>query len=174
MRTDLNRKMEILANASTIDVAVLMSVGLVKSFILRPVSPGTARIPEAVVGGSLKRALPLDYTKNRATLILAISTHCHFCAESVPFFQRIRERAGDKIVTAVVLPETVEEGQRYVAERQIRATEVRQVSLAGLGAGGTPTILPVDDSGIIRNIWVGKLDAGGQDKVLSILADWHS
>jgi len=172
MRTELNRKAEVLANASTIIVAVLMSVGLVKSFILRPA--GTARLPEAVVGGSLKRALPIDYKKNRGTLILAISTHCHFCAESVPFFQRIRERVGDKIVTAVVLPETVEEGQKYLAERQVRATEVRQVSLAGLGVSGTPTILLVDDSGIIRNIWVGKLDASGQDKVLSILAGWHS
>ncbi|HEX3876506.1 MAG TPA: hypothetical protein VHW24_05950 [Bryobacteraceae bacterium] len=171
----IRRKIEVLANCATIVLAIIMSVALVRAFILRPNGVvGAPGIPVAKVGDSLKRALPINYDKHKATLVLAISTHCHFCAESVPFFQKLQERVGQDIAVAVVLPETVAEGQKYLAEKEIRAGEVRQVSLAGLGVGGTPTILLVDASGIVRNIWIGKLDSDGEEKVLTVLAGWPS
>ena len=73
-----------------------------------------------------------------------------------------------------VLTESVSEGQRYLAERGIHASDVRQAFLSGVGVSGTPTILLVDDSGIVRRLWVGKLSAEDEEKAIAVIRDWRS
>ena len=89
-------KLEIIANLATILVSLLLSVVLIRVFLLPPPVPATSR-PGPRVGMSIKDSLPgVDWAKNKRTLVLAISTKCHFCTESAPFFQLIdKEKAKD-------------------------------------------------------------------------------
>ncbi len=170
------RKIEAAANIATIVVAILLSVVLVKAFLL-PASPPShqalsARATNFIqVGTSLKdRLAGITWNRNGQTLLFVLSTQCHYCTESAPFFRQIRERAGKDVKLVGVLPQPVAEAEAYLNGEGVRLDEVKQVSLDKVGVTGTPTLLLVNSNGIVTQTWVGKLAPDKQDQVLKVLA----
>jgi hypothetical protein len=164
-------KLERVANITTILVSLLLSAVLVKQFLLPQARPGppTAGVT-ATKGTSLKGSLPgVDWAKNGRSLILAISTRCHFCTDSAPFFKRIaREKpAGTKLLA--VLPQAVEEARIYLDQEGVRVDDVRQAPLDSIKVSGTPTLLLVDNAGTVADVWVGKLEPSQEEDVLRAL-----
>ncbi len=89
--------------------------------------------------------------------MLALSTHCHFCTESAPFFRVLRGRADTKKLRLVAaFPETLEESRAYIANAGYSVDEIRQISLETVGVAGTPTILLLANDGLVSNIWRGE------------------
>jgi len=167
-----SKRLEALANITTIFVSLLLSAVLVKVFLL-PTGISTHASTnhlQAAKGTSLKESLPgVDWARNRRTLVLAISTKCHFCTESAPFFQRVgKERARDVKLLAV-LPQPVDEARKYLQSEGVQVDDVRQTTLASIGVSGTPTLLLVDKSGTVSDAWQGKLPADGEQEVLAAL-----
>lgn len=165
-------KIETTANVATIGVAVLLSAVLVKAYLLPAPSP---HIPPALaatsVGTSLKRQLPgIDWGKNGQTLILALSTHCHFCTESAPFFRRLGDEARKNVNMVAVLPESVAESEQYLKNEGVHVDQVKQASPGSIGVRGTPTMLLVNGRGAVTRVWVGKLGPRDQEQVLSVLS----
>jgi hypothetical protein len=114
----------------------------------------------------------VDWAKNGQTLLMVLSRDCHFCTESAPFYQRLsRETAGRPGIHLLALfPQEAEEGRKYLDNLGISVNEIRQAAPASTGAGGTPTLILVDQNGIIKKSWVGKLSAPEESEVLSQLA----
>ena len=76
-------------NVATIIVAPSLSTVLVKTYLLPNAAPnGIAAISAFDVvtkGKSVDgRALNVDWARNHRTLVLAISTTCHYCTQSPP------------------------------------------------------------------------------------------
>jgi len=146
---ELHRKIEAVANIATIGVAALLSAVLVKAYLL----PAKAQRPpqalaDAGVGTSLKARLPgVDWGKNGRTLVLAISTECHFCKESTPFYRKLQGQVGKSLKTVAVLPQPVAEAQEYLKGEGVHVDQVEQASMAGVGIRGTPTMLLVNGAG---------------------------
>ena len=168
----LSRKIEIAANVATIVVAALISTVVVKTYVFHnPVAGSTAAVvvPEVVKGKSVDgRALGVDWAKNHRTLVLAISTACHYCKDSVPFYQKLADREG-RVKMVAVLPQSVAEAQQYLNGAGVHVDEVRQVPLNTLGVRGTPTLLLVNDVGVVTDVWVGKLQPDQETQVLTAL-----
>lgn len=162
-------KLENLANLATIVVSVLLSVVLIRVFLLPQTRPAAASA-QPQVGMNMKQLLPgVDWAKNGRTLVLAISTQCHFCTESAPFFQRIdKERAKDLKLVAV-LPQAVDEGRKYLEGEGVQVDDVKQATLNAIGVTGTPTLLLVDNTGKVSQVWQGKLQPSGEEKVIAAL-----
>src|ERR1017187_6206610 len=125
-------KIEAVANVATIVVAGLLSVVLVKEYLL-PTSPSSrnpaavAAVEPAAVGTNLKDQLPgVDWSRNGRTLVLAISTHCHFCTESAPFFGRLKEEAGRSVKIVALMPEPVGEGASYLKAKGVSVDQIKQ------------------------------------------------
>jgi hypothetical protein len=162
-------RIETLANLMTVVVSLLLSVVLVKEFLLPPRARRAAG-PETVVGTSLKSSLPgLDWGKNGRTLILAISTRCHFCTDSAPFFKRIEKERPRDVELVAVLPQPVNEARKYLDGEGVHVEEVRQASLQSIGVAGTPTLLLVDARGKVSDVWRGKLQPDDEEKVIAAL-----
>jgi hypothetical protein len=122
------------------------------------------------VGTSLRGSLPdVDWGKNGRTLILAISTRCHFCAESAPFFKRVEKERPRDVKLVALLPQPVEEARRYLDGEGVHVDEVRQASPQSIGVAGTPTLLLVDARGKVSNVWRGKLQPDDEEKVIATL-----
>jgi hypothetical protein len=141
-----SRKIEFAANIATFVVAVLLSVVLVKAYFLPASSPRTNLRARATnfltVGASLAKRLPdIDWSRNRQTLVLALSTQCHYCTESAPFFRQIREKVGNNVKILAVLPQPVAESEAYLNREGVRMDGVKQASLEQIGVTGTPTML---------------------------------
>jgi thiol-disulfide isomerase/thioredoxin len=160
-----------IANIATIVVSVLLSVVLVKVFLLPPaVRPSSgSRSP---VGQNIKQSLPgVDWAKNKRTLVLALSTRCHFCTESAPFFQRIQKEAADNVKMVAVLPQDVADSRKYLEGEGVHLDDIKQATLTTIGVSGTPTLLLVDSSGKVAEAWQGKLQPDDEEKVIATLRD---
>lgn len=113
----------------------------------------------------------VDWEGNGRTLLLVLHKGCRFCTASAPFYQRpVRDVAGRGSVRLVAaLPEGVEEGTDYLKGLGVSIANVRQATPTSLGVRGTPTLILVDNRGVVAESWAGQLDAGGEGQVLSSL-----
>ncbi len=164
-------KLETAANLTTIVVSLLLSVVLVKVFLLpQPRPAASVARPQAAKGTGLKGVLQgVDWGANGRTLVLAISTGCHFCTDSAPFFQRISKTRPTSTKILAVLPQTVEESRKYLDQVGVRVDDVKQAPLDAIKVTGTPTLLLVDKAGTVTDVWIGKLSADGEAEVLHVL-----
>ena len=93
-----------------------------------------------------------DIAKDKRTLVLALSTQCHFCTESAPFFQRIRKETSKNLKMVAVLPQPVSESHKYLEGEGVQVDDVRQAPLTTIGVRGTPTLLLVDNVGSVQGV----------------------
>jgi len=97
------------------------------------------------------------------TLVLFVSKTCHFCEESVPFYQRlavVRSASSGHLKLVAAVPQAIEteaEANTYFADRGIALDAARPTSFRTIGMAATPTLALVDDRGIITDVWTGKL-----------------
>jgi hypothetical protein len=163
---NFQKHLEVFANTAMAIAAVLLSIVLVKEFLL----PRPQRAFGGRAGVASKVSLPgVDWAKSRKTLVLALSTQCHFCTESAPFFQRVAKTAAGRVKLLAVLPQPTVDAQNYLRGVGGRVDDVRQAPLDSIGVAGTPTLLFVNDSGTVTNVWTGKLSADKQAEVLHVL-----
>jgi hypothetical protein len=166
----LRERVEISANVAVIGVAVLLSAALIKVFFLPPRSQTYPRAADAIAAGtSLKGRIPgMDWKRNGRTLVLAISTQCHFCKVSTPFYHKVRAEL-KTLRTIAVVPQPANEAEQYLKDEGVRVDQVKQASLGDIGVRGTPTLLLVNSAGVVTNVWVGRLQPEREQQVLAAL-----
>lgn len=166
------KKIELVANLAIVAVALLLCTVLVKSYILPAPTHERARemaeTRKSIGRGDEVAISGIDWQKNGRTLLLALSSTCHFCTQSAPFYQRVVKERGDTQLVAL-LPQSAEEGRSYLEQLNITVADVRQASLARLGLSGTPTLILVSERGIVSDVWVGALAPSKENEVLSRL-----
>lgn len=162
----LYKRVELLANAAIVVLAVMLGVVLVKNHLLDPVRPTP---DEGLLRPGAKLPLPgVDWKGNGRTVVLAVASTCPYCTASAPFYQRMeRERGQTRLV--IFTPEPADVARQYLSGLGVSFDEVRQVPLNSVGIRGTPTLIVVDDTGSIVNSWVGKLRPAQEDEVLAQL-----
>jgi hypothetical protein len=162
MPTGISKKIELAANLAIVVVSCLLAVALVKAYFLNESSKEETLTPSVA-------SLDIPWNQKEQTLILALSRNCRFCTESAPFYKRLSQSKGNTHLVAL-LPQPVDEGREYLEQLGVSVDEVKQFSLEKIGVGGTPTLLLVDTSGVVKNSWVGKLSPEQEATVLSVLA----
>lgn len=170
--TSLSKKIEVLANLAIIVACCLLAVVLVKNHLFQKPSEGPNRTQTSVrdMQGTRLSSIDVDWAQSRQTLLLAMSSSCHFCSESAPFYKRLAEsKSGTRLVA--VLPEPAEDGQSYLKRLGVPVDEIKQLSLDRIGVQGTPTLLLVDNSGVVKKYWVGKIPPEQEESVVSALLD---
>jgi len=166
--SNLYKRVELLTNIAIIVVALLICVVLVKRYLLAPPAPAVVK---AIAAGE-KISLPdVDWQKHRQTLLIVLSQGCHFCAESVPFYQRLAKEASNRsdVQLVAVLPQPPDEGQKYLDELGVPIKDVKQAALSSIQVKGTPALILVDSQGIVSDAWVGKLPPDQEAEVISKL-----
>src|SRR5262249_42227358 len=104
-------------------------------------------------------------------LVFAVSTTCHYCTESAGFYRKLVEKCKQQHVhTVAVLPQSQTEAQAYLGGEGVNVDEIRQAPLSDLDIGGTPTLVLVDQAGVVKHVWQGKLPSTKEDDVVTTLA----
>jgi len=109
----------------------------------RPLPPPP---PEIAKGTEIKLPGASPATP-QPTLALALSKNCHFCQESVGFYQKLtafKNSSPQGLRMVAVLPQSKEEAAGYLKEHGIGADEVISMEVTKLGVRGTPTLLLLD------------------------------
>jgi thiol-disulfide isomerase/thioredoxin len=166
------KRVETLTNVAVIIVALLIGAAVVKRHLLADVSGKDKSPPAREIPAGSKVPLPdIDWGKNGKTLLLALSPGCHYCSESAPFYQRLAREtaAAGKAKLIAVFPTPVIESRKYLKEMAVEVYDVRQESLDAIGVTGTPTLILVDDTGVVTRAWIGQLQPDAEAEVLSNL-----
>jgi thioredoxin-related protein len=167
------KKIEAAANIAIIALVVLFGWTVFRgNFGASPAVSATAQASGPKVGMDLSQT-PLkdvDWTANKNTLVLGLQTTCHYCTESGPFFQKLALAASGSTKIVAVLPQSIEQSKEYLSKLGVRVDEVRTAPLSSISVSGTPTMMLVDEKGVVKNVWVGKLPDEQQSQVLSAIS----
>lgn len=161
------KRLEIIANIAVIIAAIALLIFLGRQEWIRHDSPSiaTARSLE----GRTIRLPGVQFTSQSDTLVMAISTQCHFCRASEPFYKELAEKYANRVKLVAVLPQPLREAEQYVHVSIAPNIQVISAPLASLGVTGTPTLLLVNSNGRVQKAWVGKLNDPSQQQVQSAL-----
>jgi thiol-disulfide isomerase/thioredoxin len=157
------RGLEITSNIAILLVAIAIGIVLVKDHRL-----GSPQVPsELKQGDKVAGFAEVRYPK---TLVLALSTDCHFCNQSAPFYQALSHIVDPKRVHLIaVFPQSVETARAYLQEKDIAILDVQHRELRSISVGGTPTLILLDNSGRILKSWFGALDKPSEELVIQQL-----
>lgn len=106
-------------------------------------------------------------------VVLAISSKCKFCKESIPLYHQIRasqQEPGSKMSLAVISSESQADLLALLSDQGLTADQTYHVALSSVGISATPTVLVVDSHGIVRDMFVGMLEGSRQAQLLKSLA----
>jgi thiol-disulfide isomerase/thioredoxin len=169
---------QLIANISIIVLTILVTVLVVKLDGLSTKTSESSSVRSSP--SSLTRSQDLkgqkapitdvNWKESEKTVVLYLSTTCHFCQESTPFYKQLLEaKFKDDFKLVAVFPQDVEEASQYLDAHGLKADQVISRSLSPVGISATPTLLLVDDAGTVSGFWRGKLDETKQSEVLAKL-----
>ncbi len=172
------RKLEVLANVAVIITSVVVCTVLVKRYLLpstnqvsaaataAPISDPASSSRKTSMAPGTKISLPgIDWKQSTSTLVLALSTTCHYCSESASFYQQLVNQHNPQVRLLAVLPQPQSDSSVYLNDLGVEVDSV-QAQLASIGVSGTPTLILVDNDGAVKDSWVGKLS---QDEAVNVL-----
>jgi peroxiredoxin len=153
----LKNYLEIATNVAVLLVAVVvLSVFAWNYFTRRSMPQIQAGLQKGQVFGQV---LGINYHDTPQTLLIAMSTKCHYCTESLPFYRQLAEAQrtnGRSTHIVAVFPNREEEVRQYAQQNNLDLDTIAGVNLATLNISGTPTAVLIDSSGRISDFWVGK------------------
>jgi hypothetical protein len=160
------KRIEMAAN-----VAIILASAAVIVVFARNFTRTSTDAPPTIATGTKFALKDAHWRSGEKTMVFAISTTCHLCNESAPFYHELVWQCKQQHVrTIAVLPQPTVEAEPYLKDKGIAVGEVRQAILSGLRINGTPTLLLVDGGGIVRSVWIGKLESSGEKEVLAKLS----
>lgn len=156
----VRRYLEIAANLAIVIVAIIIIFTLIRSrWQTKPELEG----PQV----GTKIALSGMKWDDRATLVLALQQGCRYCDESAPFYRRLHDlRVASAPRMLAVVPGDKDEVAQYLSKMGVRVDEVLNRSLADIKVTATPTLLLVNSSGKVTDVWVGKLNSLREEQVV--------
>lgn len=169
------RKIETWANISVIVAALIFCATIVKDrWIDKPALPltGYANTESRLLNTRLE--VPgVQWNEADKTLVMALSTQCHFCQESTPFYKALstsKAVTSKRVAMMMVFPQPQSEAESFVRSKGIQTSGIFSLPLQRMGVSSTPTIFLVDRSGKVEKLWVGVLSEAQQKDLLGELA----
>jgi len=97
-----------------------------------------------------------NWAQNKKTLVFFLMKDCVYCKTSAPLYRDlISEGAKRQVQMLAILPNPLAEGREYVRELNLQIADVRSGPLTSYKISGTPTVLLVNDKGIVQSAWFG-------------------
>jgi peroxiredoxin len=163
---DIAKKFETGANIAIILVSLVIAAVLLRNHVLhRPENP------HQISAGTKFALRNVDWRGNQRNVVFVISTTCHFCTESAAFYRELSRLCKlHNVRTIAILPQPLEASREYIKSLGVEFDEVRQAGLSELEIYGTPALLLIDNQGVVRNVWIGKLPDRAEKEVTAKIA----
>ena len=146
-----------IAGLATLAVAVQLLRGL----------PSDPQLPQGPHIGSHLTVSGISWSDSSGSLLMAISTNCHFCVESGAFYKELGEKLekNGRVRLIAVAPDS----ELFVDRLGIKVAVSIKEPIFSVGATVTPTLLYVNNQGEIKNVWVGRLTPKQEKEVFAVI-----
>jgi thiol-disulfide isomerase/thioredoxin len=173
------KKIEVVANVAVVAVSLLVGLVIIRSYLLpagwsKATSASTItdpstnlKKPSRLQPGSSVKVDGIEWQKSEQTLVLALSTTCHFCSESAPLYQKIARERGNGTRIVAVFPQDTANSTEYLQKLALNVDQVVKAPLGSIGVSGTPTLILINREGAVLESWIGKLPAIEESKLIS-------
>ncbi|HVF55789.1 MAG TPA: hypothetical protein VM934_06540 [Pyrinomonadaceae bacterium] len=165
-------RLEVATNMAVLFVAVIVLATFVRSYL------GSHPKPQLEAGFQkgqpFARVPGINYNSASQTLLIAMSTKCRYCNESVPFYKQLAEaqRASGKATHIVaVFPNAEGEVKQYLQQNNLNLETITDIDLKALNINGTPSAVLIDSSGKVSDFWIGKLPQDIQQRVIKAASE---
>jgi peroxiredoxin len=154
MRNSIRANIELGAQI-VIAIAVVVAAGVLVKRSFFPGQLNPADLPRINAGERLN--VPnVDWKQNKKSLVFFLKKDCAYCASSAPFYRQLIAEASKRNVTSLaILPNPLDEANKYLKYLELPIENVQTGSLSSYKIPGTPTVLFVDNAGIVRSVWIG-------------------
>lgn len=135
-------------------------------------STGLDEFASRLVGQTESGVSPDIWKGSRRNVVILLSSHCHFCAESIPLYQRLsilRRKPGAGLSLLAVGREGPADLRDYLNRNSVAVDDVLQVKSGFAGVGFTPAVFVVDSKGVVERAFLGRLDRAHEATLLSLL-----
>jgi hypothetical protein len=166
MKIHVSKLFELTANIAITILAAFILFILAHNFIARAskhvLTPGA----QLTLNG-------VKWDESPNTLLLFLSTNCRFCNESADYYRQLTVaiRNNKKTRLYAIFRQDDQTARAYLEHSNLSIQLLTSEAFARVGITATPTICLVDDKGIIRNIWVGKLSVQKESHILGLLSE---
>lgn len=154
MRASLRANIELAAQV-VVAIAIVITAGyLVKSTVFSDQDNG-ARLPRIKVGERLN-VPTIDWAQNKKSLVFFLKKDCPFCTSSAALYRQLMDEASKRNVRCIaVLPNSPEDARKYLQYLELPFETVYTGPVEDSKISGTPTIVFVDQNGIVKSVWIG-------------------
>jgi hypothetical protein len=162
------RKLEVAANVALIAATVVVGGVLLKKHVF----PGAPARPARIQPGERIQLPGVDWSAAQHTAVVVLQAGCHFCSESAPFYARLAAAAAARrpaVALVAVMPHDPAQGRSYLDAQKVPIPHLVQARPGSIKVRGTPTILLVDQRGVVTRAWFGKLPPDKEREVLGAL-----
>ena len=157
----------------TVSNVIVIVVGIVVLYTIGIRYLHTGALPEALKPGArLPDAQQAEIRDTPFTLLIFLRKGCHFCDESLPFYQRLGSAlssSGKKVKLLVLFPNSDADDARILKEGGAEVAYSADVDFNRFNVSGTPTLIFVDRTGTIQNSWVGKIPVERERAVIATI-----
>jgi hypothetical protein len=128
----------------------------------------------ATLVGKAVRPPGVDLGRTSFSVLIAFSPHCQFCRRSAPLYRKLvtwseENRSRANVVLLAPAAESEIATQRFVNDNSLQGAPISAVSFASLSIRGTPTLLVVNPSGLVKAAFVGMLSDADEKQLHSVL-----
>jgi hypothetical protein len=154
---------------------VLIVAGLLFCFIVAhsyfAILPSWSAKHQAPEAGDKLSGINLDWAGNKKTLVMVLRQGCHFCEESLPFYRHILgiAKEGKNVHIVIAMDLSSDNGLNYLRTNDLNGAEFVTSSPTNVNVSGTPTLILVNNEGVVVNRWIGKLKLGAENEVMEQL-----
>ena len=130
----------------------------------------TAERPFVSAGADLPGAELFNLENSNAVVVLALSSRCRYCTESMPFYRTLLALpsvADQRLQVSVGSMDDTSTMQAYLGRHGISVKQVVPLVDAGLRVRSTPTVILANSEGKVVQSWEGLLDADKQREVIA-------
>jgi hypothetical protein len=172
-RVDLMKWLDVFTNVAVLLVCALLVVEVSGRYASRSPRPAVPERADVYKAGDTVEAIGLQVSDATRTVVLVVSSHCGFCRNSLPFYQRLSAMAGATKSTATrvvaVCPEPQATCSSFLADGQVQVDEVVGLPDRRIRVRGTPTVIVLDANRTISHIWTGQLDRREEEEAIQTL-----
>jgi len=164
----MRRNLEIVANVTVISMALVVGFVVLTDYVR------SYHTSHSIAAGDRIANIPgVDWTQHPRTLVLALNTNCHYCQDSLPFYQKLAQAQGsgsEDLELVAAFPNDAKQVRKFTRDEPLPIKSVSSVAFDKWHVAGTPTLLLVDAQGRVERTWVGILTARQELELLAIVS----